>query len=118
LPLDCSEAALRSTLAAHGRLAVVHREVNNSGAPSGFGYAEFTTPAAALAAASAGNLKIGSRDVKVSAYTPAMNYRKPDGSRNKEKKNKVREDEKGGEPSNTHPGERRAGKKPRPAREN
>jgi hypothetical protein len=47
-----------------------------------------------------------------------MNYRKPDGSRNKEKKNKVREEEKGGAPAHNHSGERRAGKKPRPAREN
>ena len=120
LPLDSTDAALRTALTPFGKIATIHREVNNSGAPSGFGYAEFTSASAAAAAAGATTNapKLGAREIKVLVYTPALNYRKPDGSRNKEKKKRTRGDGQQEEDDKTShaPGERKAGKKPRPAR--
>jgi hypothetical protein len=89
-PLDATPEAVAGALAAAGLAAKrVHFEVGNSGRPTGFGYAELASPAAAAAAVAApasSALEVGGRALRVSAYTPESNYRNADGSRRRDKK--------------------------------
>lgn len=114
LPHDASPEALRSLLG--GSLKAVHLEVNNNGRPAGFGYAEFAAAAGAseaVRAASSGSeeLQLGGRALRVLPYTDELNYRRPDGSRKREKKGSEPKQQQGVNPKPQHPGGPGVGKR-------
>lgn len=84
--------ALSSALKAYGKVSRVHVEVSNSGKQCSFGYAEFKKEEGAQAAAAAtAGVSVAGRTVEILPYTPALNYRNPDGSRRKEKSKEKKE---------------------------
>jgi RNA recognition motif. (a.k.a. RRM, RBD, or RNP domain) len=87
LPLSATEKQLKQLLSS--KVSKVHFEVNNNGTRAPIAYVELSSKSEVdrvLERARSSPLRLNERDLKVLPYSDALNYRRPDGSRRREKK--------------------------------
>jgi uncharacterized membrane protein YgcG len=116
MSFDATAADVQRVAARFGKVVKAHLELNNNHTPAGFGYVEFASAAEAQKAIAdteafkalakdkphkgekpaervANEAQAAARPFKVLAYTPALNYRNPDGSRKRSNEKKLRKRE-------------------------